>query len=319
MSQNRATIDDVHAAYELILGRAADPGGAAFYAALIQSQPLTRQQLAEHLLGSVEFASRREMIARPVSVEQDGWTIYVRADDFVIGAHILKGGPYEPHVSHALRNLLKQGHTFVDMGANIGWFTALAAHLVGSDGRVYAVEPMDKNVQLICRTVAANGFAQVTVLPFAASNKDGTVLMASMPGMSNGEIRSQEDSFEGQIYAQARRLDDLLAGVGRIDVVKVDVDGHDLFAMQGFSALLAQHRPNVLAEFHPRALRNNAGCDPEDYLDLLFAHGQSVEVLEAPGVAVRCASNSDVIHAWERADNERNSGGSTHIDLLVRA
>ena len=217
-----------------------------------------------------------------------------------------------------LRKILRQNDVFLDVGANIGYFTALAARLVGPEGRVIAWEPMDKNVQLIYATAWENGFANVTVYPFAASSDVRLVPMTSSPLSSNAGIRRGEiGSQRTRVIAQTQRLDDHLAQLDRLDVIKFDIEGHESHAWKGAASILARHRPHVLTEFHPRCIRSSADIEPIDYLQQLFDYAPRVEVLHRNRDNVVCSTPDEVMREWQFADEEFGMDGGMHIDLYV--
>ena len=218
-----------------------------------------------------------------------------------------------------MKEVLRPGDTFVDVGANIGYFAALGAHLVGPTGHVVAIEPMDKNVQLISATVWRNRFANVEVLPYAASASARIVPMVTGPRTSNGEVvRADPNGRVPALFAQARRLDDMLRDLDRLDLIKFDIEGHELLAWRGFAEGIVRHRPLVLTEFHPKCMRENAGVEPTEYLDVLFGYAESVHVLRGPADRVPCRNVTEVMAEWEAADRRLRSGGTTHLDLFVR-
>src|SRR5262249_10846282 len=111
----------------------------------------------------------------PVEVSARGYRMYARASDVAIGAPLIAGYGHDANVDAALRAHLKPGATFLDIGANIGVFTALGASVVGAEGRVVAVEPIARNAELIERACRSNGFEQVRVIRAAASDRAGAV------------------------------------------------------------------------------------------------------------------------------------------------
>lgn len=311
----KATPDDVRHAYRLLLGREPDAAGLETYTRLVRDHPLRPVELAEYFLGSNEFRSRYN--SEVFEVALDGFVVMVRADDSDVGKSIAQTRQWEAHVTSALRERLRPGDGFLDVGANIGYFTALGAHLVGEGGRVIALEPMDKNLQLIYATMARNGFTQVQVLPFAASDESRIVGMGTHGGSSNGEIVREWTGAEPPLYAQTRRLDDLLAGSGRVDVAKFDIEGHELHAWRGFARGLARDRPVVLTEFHPKCLRDNGGVDPRDYGAVLLDYGQ-VSVLHFDGRRSTCDDGDTLMRLWAAEDAALNTDGAAHLDLLVQ-
>lgn len=123
------------------------------------------EQLVDIFLKSTEFQNQQERAARPILVELEGFKLYVRRNDFFIGAVIAEERRYEPHVNDELSNLLREGDVFVDIGANIGYFTLMGASLVGPNGYVYAFEPHPDNCKSIQMSLDANLYKNVTVYP----------------------------------------------------------------------------------------------------------------------------------------------------------
>ena len=134
-------------------------------------------ELVEEFLGSVEFA-RAHALGRPgdrkaheVVDTCEGFRIHVDPTDYAVGHTLARTGSYEPDVSATLRSVLGQGATFVDIGANIGWFSLLGASLVGAAGRVVAIEPNPRNVALLRQSAKDNGFDNIEVIAVALSER----------------------------------------------------------------------------------------------------------------------------------------------------
>jgi FkbM family methyltransferase len=312
----KATPEDLRHAYRLLLGREPDSAGLASHQGLMRERHVSVDELAQLFLGSEEFQSR--WLGRKVALAD--YCLFVSPGDREIGAKIASGHAYEPYVESVIRRVLKPGDTFLDVGANIGYFTALAAFLVGPEGRVIAFEPLDANVQLIHAMIWENRFRNITVFPFAASSEARLVAMGSQIFSSNAGI---VDRAVGQqrprTLAQSQRIDDLLATTERIDVAKFDIEGHEIHAWRGAANLLAKHRPHVLTEFHPKCIRDNTGLDPAQYLSMLLDYSGAVEVLHRTRPAVECRDAESVLREWQSADDEFHMDGGMHIDLYARA
>lgn len=313
-----ATIDDIRYAYRLLLGREPDPQGLDHYSRFVRDESPTPADLGQYFLTCPEYISRHGVGQKPIEVNFDGYSLFFHPDDIHIGAAVARH-VYEPHVAAVVKEVLRPGDTFVDIGANIGFFVALGASIVGKTGKVIAVEPMDKNIQLIARTLWKNGFGNVDVFPFAASSKPCIVPMQTNSRTSNGEVvMGSPDGPDPDLFAVARTLDDMLRDVVRVDLVKFDIEGHELAAWHGFREGMKRHRPLVLTEFHPKCIRANTGAEPADYLDALFGYADRVEVLVSPTVRIACIDTASVMGQWTAADQRHGGGGTTHLDLLVR-
>jgi FkbM family methyltransferase len=169
-------------------------------------------------------------------------------------------GRYGPQETRLLRHFLTPGMTFVDVGANWGYFTLLAASLVGPRGRVLALEPEPRLFGLLEQNLRLNDLEHVTAIRAAASDRrsnkilhafeeDGgnwgeSSLALAPPGALSAEV-------EGcPLDAAAARAD-----LTTIDLVKIDVEGHELQVLAGMSEGLESGRyRRLIVEWHPAAL-----------------------------------------------------------------
>jgi len=314
-----ATEADLLACYRLLLGREPDAEGLAHYAAELPS--LSVEDLLRRFLNSTEFRSRPVVLATIGGADEtieavavDGFEILVRAHDQDIGRAIVKDRVYERHVTARMREHLGPGMTVVDIGANVGWFSLLGASVVGPGGHVHAIEANRRNSALLHRNVLRNGFEdRVTVHPVALSDAPATLLLAPQAG-SNGIVDSG-DRFAAQFDAEpvhATRLDDLLADVGRVDVLKMDIEGGEHRALLGMSGLLRRCRPQVFTEYSPALLREVSRVDPAAYLAAWGDLGYEASLLERDGQVV--AVDLTASHL----DKELEARGEDHVDLHLR-
>lgn len=156
-------------------------------------------------------------------------------------------GQYEPGVVTLMLELLREGMTFCDAGANIGAFTLLAAKLVGPEGRVIAFEPIPENAEVLRRNVGLNGYQNVEIIQKAVSNKSGIAQMY----LSNwGGCHSL---FPNPIHASGRLITvetvrlDSLPKMKQVDLLKIDVEGAEVAVLES----LGEIRPNhVILEYN---------------------------------------------------------------------
>src|SRR5204863_9862774 len=153
--------------------------------------------------------------------------------------------------------------------ANIGVLTFLAASIVGRTGRVIAVEPNPDNLQLLYRGIVYNGFTNVEVLPYAASNR--RTVFSLTGGTSNTHLIGARRPQEGGHFVQSIVLDERLGDLSRLDFVKMDIEGHEPQALDGFARTLGRHRPVLLVEFNPRCLVDLHSQNPLALLKQIFA------------------------------------------------
>ena len=133
--------------------------------------------------------------------------------------------------------MLGPGGTFVDVGANLGWFSLLGASLVGPLGRVIAVEPNPINVALLRDSAKDNGFDNIDTLVLALAAKPGAIALET--DGSNGRITPIDgppaEPIEASFVVAARPFDDVLsaAAVTRVDAIKIDVEGAEPLVLKG--------------------------------------------------------------------------------------
>lgn len=224
------------------------------------------------------YLYRRWAPSDNVVVESHGQKLFINPGDMGMGrAFLLSHGDWEETESRIFSSSLKPGMTFVDVGANIGYYTLLAARLVGSQGRVFAFEPCPGNFQLLQRSVRANGHTNVTLVPKAVSDHSGLAILQLDQNSSGGHSLSGFRGGARSIDVETISLDEYFAGyAGAIDVVKTDTEGADPAVFRGMRGLLERNPGLVLfTEFYPRAIQG-MGYLPEGYLRDLTACGLCV-------------------------------------------
>ena len=188
-----------------------------------------------------------------------GWLYLDLRESPMMLARVLR--IYEAPKVKALRAVLRPGDVFVDVGANKGDFSLLAARLMHDRGRVLCFEPEPANVGWIERSVARNRYESIEVLPIALADAEGTATLHL--GEKSGWhslLRTDGVAVTGSIDVPTRRLDDVLAerGIERVDAVKIDVEGAEDRVLDGAERTLrGTHRMTVLLDLHP-----GRGVDP---------------------------------------------------------
>ena len=279
---------------------------------------MTRAQLVEEFLSSVEFSRRRGQGQRSgpgageIVTTAEGFRIHVDPSDFAVGHTLARTAVYEPEVTRELRQRLSRGQTFVDVGANIGWFSLLAASVVGPTGTVVAVEPNPWNVALLRQSAKENGFDNIEILNIAAAATSGAAALET--DGSNGRLVPIDgpplEAFEANFVVPVEPLDAALsaAGVSRVDLMKIDVEGAEPLVLEGAASTIAAHQPTLVTEFFPLALDTSPWGSASGYLATLRRLGYLLFVIGAPGAPVG-GHDDDLIMSL--------SGTDGHVDLLA--
>ena len=201
-------------------------------------------------------------------------------DDEVITASLLRWNVWEPAETHFLRSVLRPGDTFVDVGANIGYFSVLGAACVGDDGTVIAVEPEARNAELLRANLARHGRSAATVLEVAAYSTTGWMRL-TLREANRGDHRLSPTGTTGPVVRSVR-LDDVLPDV--VHAIKIDTQGFDHDVLAGSARTVAAN-PDLLvvAELSLRELEGR-GIDPGSVLAGYGELGFCLAVLDDSGV-----------------------------------
>lgn len=152
------------------------------------------------------------------------------------------------------RNNVRLDETWLDIGAHYGYTALALAGLVGRNGRVYAFEPSLSTVSHLSKTCALNKVSQVTVVPFGLGEAGDIriVAVAVDRGMANHDLGGTTTE---NIYVVG--FDHLWASIGSQTVhgIKIDVQGMEWQVLQGMTETLANQRPKLVIEFHPKVDR----------------------------------------------------------------
>jgi FkbM family methyltransferase len=166
-------------------------------------------------------------------------------------------GTTEPEEQEALKRHLKEGGTFYDIGANIGFYSTLAARLVGPKGHVYAFEPFPKSAQIARKNIAINGFTNATVVEAAVSSKPGTVWLSteaalSSKAASSGQFKVLQEFTPEGIEVQAITIDEFIEvhQAKPPSLVMLDVEGAEIDVLHGMMQTIRHHRPIIMCEVH---------------------------------------------------------------------
>jgi len=226
------------------------------------------------LLGGADALNRllADLYARnPVTlVHTHGFDICLDPSDMGVSPSIGVLGWHEMKTTELFIKLTGPGSTVVDIGANIGFFTLLAAKLVGRKGVVLSFEPEPTSFSLLTESVERNNFDNVRLYQKCISNVDGQQLLHLSVTPNKGLHSIARDPGGPSIQVPSARLDTLASslGIGSIDLLKIDVEGAEPEVLEGAGRLLSESRVrNIIMEWeHPEgwARRN-------DILEMIFS------------------------------------------------
>ena len=233
------------------------------------------QSLAEPLYRLVAPSGGRAI------VEVSGAKAYV--DPFsTSGRIIIDEGSYEPELVELMRRKLAPGGVFVDIGANEGLFSAIAASIVGDKGLVIAVEPQSRLRDVLEINIALNNRGSYRIYRNVIGEEDGLELSLSLgPSSHTGGsslVRAYRWSKRTEKVA-SRTVDSILAEQDNphVDLMKIDVEGYEPEVVNSAAATLAAKRIKAIAVDYHGSILSTRGIDPRAVDEKIRAHGYRLE------------------------------------------
>ncbi len=199
--------------------------------------------------------------------------------DFTLGKMIksMYFGCYEFEILRLMKKYLKPRGVFLDIGANVGYISAIGAGLVGKSGEVHGFEPVPTYFNYLRETAELNSAYRIVANNFALGEKASQVSIASHRRNIGGNsivpgFVPEEDVAE-ITNIQVKTLDEYIQiqGLSRISLIKIDTEGFELPVLLGFSHFLDEHktnRPPVIAEISPQAfeLMDRELCELDEFM-----------------------------------------------------
>jgi FkbM family methyltransferase len=196
--------------------------------------------------------------------------------------YLIKHSQYEPFLTSLIKENMSATGSFLDIGANLGYYSVICSKL--TSGAVFSFEPEPQVYSLFERNIKENGCENIRAFNLAASDSSGEINFY-VNKFNLGDHRAYQfgKNFSHKITVNASRVDDVLAGeVGadRIDVIKIDVQGFEYFVVKGLVEILKINPGvKVFTEFEPKSLAA-AGVVPADYLKFFFDRGFEAFVVD---------------------------------------
>lgn len=226
-------------------------------------------------------------VLRSISCGDNSFVLWLRVND--PSHYDLARGAYEVVVAKWMHENVKVGDVFLDIGANIGFFSVLAAKLTGESGLVVAAEADPSVAEILAKNFEANRLGNARVVAGAVTNHEGTVRLGRAPASGwTGLYYAKPDEW---VDVPALTGDGLLKshGLRKVNAVKIDVEGAEGHVLAGMTELLTNFGPRLLIEVH----RIHAGAEGQ-VLDVLAAHHFETEILDCVDVTMHIAAKLNV-------------------------
>ena len=175
-----------------------------------------------------------------------------------------------------LKKHIQPGHIVLDIGANIGFYATLLSELVGEKGEVHCFEPDTKNFAHLFATTKK--YKNIQITNKAVGPKTEKIKIYTSKNLNVDHRTYKPEDYDKEFEIDAICVDDYVRG--RVDFIKIDIQGFEMQAMQGMQKTLAANKAvKIISEFWPYGLRK-AGSDVIAYFEFFTAQGFTVYLLK---------------------------------------
>jgi FkbM family methyltransferase len=237
---------------------------------------------------------------------------------------------HEKSTTELFKKVVKEGDVVVDLGANLGYFTLLAARLAGKKGKVYAFEPEPRNYNYLLRNIELNGYDNVFAMQKAVSDKITTTKLFICPYDSGHHTIHQYDGIQAYrpdfvdnkkdyVEVETVTLDDFLRDVEQVDVVKMDVEGAEMLALSGMDEIIKRSKNlKMFVEFFPLLIREMGGS-PEEFIRKLLEDYHFSMCIIGHDYSMRVYAPNERYRKINSVDELMNicKGQTDHVNLFL--
>ena len=212
------------------------------------------------------------------------------------GLELLIKPSHEEFETEIFKKEIKKGNIVLDLGAHIGYYTLLAARLVGVKGKVFAFEPEPTNFALLKKNIEINNYQNVIPIQKAVSNENGKGRLYLKEKKTQNRIydSQEKDPF---IEIETIKLEDYIKE--KVDFIKMDIEGSEAIATRGMIALFQKNQPmKMIIEFYPNLIKKS-GEDPLEFLKLLKKYDFSLEKINSQDKKLEPVENLEEISKIE--------------------
>lgn len=249
-----------------------------------------------------------------VMIEAQGSKMFINPGETIHHRDLMLRGVADRGQTDLFRSLVRPHMVVVDIGANVGYYTLIAAHTLRGTGRVYAFEPDSNNHSPLMRSVQANGYANVVAERMGMTEKAGRrrLFMHRESGLCHSFAKGNVGDSSESVEVETTSLDEYFGGHApdrRVDLIKMDAECAEGLIISGGRRVLSDDRLIMLMELNAVKLPN-MGTDPKQLVDSLVELGFQVNLIDDDTGKTR------PITASEAVGRSLDLGG--HIELLLR-
>lgn len=231
-----------------------------------------------------------------IGVIADGFTMGVPAEEWGVAMYLSQVGHFEVGTERFFEMLLKPGMTVLDLGANLGMFTLRALR---AGCKVFSYEPTPRTSEILRQNIKVNGFAESGrsyVMQMAVSDVCGSTKLFKNPKMcGHNSLFGGEEEMQQSVTVETVTLDSQQDLLGPVDIIKMDIEGAEYYALYGMRTLLEKN-PHVqmIMEFAPIHLKR-AGVQPEALLKMVRELGFSIYTINETTAEAETVSEEELL------------------------
>jgi FkbM family methyltransferase len=239
---------------------------------------------------------------------------------------------HEEFTTKLFKEVVKEGDVVVDLGANLGYFTLLAAKLAGKRGKVYSFEPEPRNYNYLLKNIELNGYDNVFAIPKAVSDRSGKVKLYVCPYDSGHHTINQYDGIKAYkpdftddkkdfVEVETVTLDEFFEGMKQsISVIKMDVEGAEMLALSGMDRVIRDSKNmKMFVEFFPLLIKEMGGSPEEFICRLLEDYHLSIFIIEGDYSVPSYAPNKGYLKINNAAElMNLFKGERDHVNLFIK-
>lgn len=232
--------------------------------------------------------------------------LYLHGDhDQIISARLRQNGVWEEYETALTLQLLKQGDNYIDVGANIGYYSAIASRCVGEHGQVISYEPDAENFALLNKNIVHNQLDNVKTFPYALYDKDGEgKLYLSSDNLGDHRIYASPEVRESRTITLINGSQHLNNLCDKVDFIKIDTQGAEFFVVNGLMDVIQRNKNHLhmIVEICPYGIRKS-GSHGLELLKLLDQTGMRYDIIDHIGHKL-IPAQSKHLAAWIKSLDE---------------
>ncbi|MFH0936553.1 MAG: FkbM family methyltransferase [Candidatus Woesearchaeota archaeon] len=232
---------------------------------------------------------------RIVLKEIQGNKMHLDLNDKIVSTKLFMNNIWEETETKLFKDMIQENMTVIDIGAHIGYYTLIAAKLIGKKGKVYSFEPNPDNFALLKKNIEENGYKNVTLINKAISNKKGFLKLFINPESSGGASIYEKENAKYYTNIIATTLDESLKNIKKIDIIKMDIEGAEILALEGMSNIIKRNKNiKLIIEFNPEGIKK-LGYEPINLINKLKNFGFTIKVIDEKNKSIIPVEYNNII------------------------